>query len=513
MNKIIFFSLTGKRWERNIWSHRVATFLRTQDWDAEVVDFTSFWQEEQLQAFVKSRVNNNVVAFVFATSFLNPYSVHLNQFLSWLKTTYPNIPIVVGGQNALVTPAEPVDFWIDSYGENALLNLCRFLIGTKTTPLSFDTRIKDKKVIRGLHAYPSAPLESYLIDYEKRDFLKEYECPQVETSRGCMFQCSYCNFPILGQAKDVSISADEFQLQLKLGYDKWGIKNWRFIDETFNDRPEKIIKYADVVEKLSFTPWFTGFARGDLVVLHKKYWDDYLRLGFLGHSMGIETFSSPAGKLIRKGIDPDRLKQGLLDFQTYTDKYAPRRYRGQINLICGLPLETEESWYNTLEWLNSNWLRQSSSAWILEISEAGIDLSNDSTFTRDLKHAGIKQMESSRANPGYDVTRNEKGQIVFKSIIGGGVGTTRLDNIVIWEHNEMNWYRAQELVKEFYDKNKGFKGKLACNPILSDRLFVYYKTTEYESIYDKLITKIDTADEIFINFVNDYIENKLNWKE
>ena len=44
MNHILMFSLTGKRWERALWPHRVATFLRMNDWDAEVVDFASFWK-------------------------------------------------------------------------------------------------------------------------------------------------------------------------------------------------------------------------------------------------------------------------------------------------------------------------------------------------------------------------------------------------------------------------------------------------------------------------------------
>jgi len=511
MNHVMFFSLTGKRWERNMWCHRVSTFLRQQGFDAEVLDFTAFWQLDELQEYVKSRVTNNTLMFVFGTVFLNPFSDDLNIFLKWLKDTYPTIPIVVGGQNAMVTPATNVDFWVDSYGENAILSLCKYFIGTLGTQLKLDKSFTDKKVIRGITGYPSAPLDSYFIDYEKRDFMTENECPQIETSRGCMFECSYCNFPILGQKKDVSVSAKEFEKQLKTGFDKWGIKNWRFTDETFNDRIEKIQKYADVVDTLDFKPWFTGFARGDLVVIHKKYWDEYIRLGFLGHSMGIETFNENAGKLIRKGIQPDKLKEGLLEFQNYTDKFAPRLYRGQINLICGLPLETEESWYQTTQWLNDNWQRQSSSAWILEISEAGIDLTNDSQFTRDLKAAGIRKMEESRANPGYNVTRNDKGQIVFKSIVGGGVGTTRLDNIVIWEHDNMNWYRAQELVKEFYDKEIGFQGKIGCNPILSDRLFVYYKTNEFTNIYDKLINKVDTADKIFIDFVDNYKIKKINW--
>lgn len=510
---ILFFSLTGKRWERNMWSHRVATFLRSHDWDAEVVDYTAFWKLEELQELVRSRVSDKTVMFTFGTAFLNPWSPHLNEFIKWLKDTYPNVATVVGGQFAMVTGAENIDYWVDSYGENAMLSLARHLIGTLRSPLLTDPAFfGTKKVIRGLTAYPSAPLSSYLLSFEDRDFMRPTDCPQIETARGCMFECSYCNFPIIGQKQDVSVSKEEFKRQLQEGHDRWGIKNWRFTDETFNDRPEKIQKYADAVSELDFQPWFTGFARGDLVVNHRKYWDDYIRLGFLGHSMGIETFNKESGKIIRKGMDPDKLKEGLLEFQAYTDIHAPRRYRGQISLIAGLPKETPESWYNTLDWLNTNWTRQSSSAWILEISDFDENLTNMSKFTNDLKANGLKKIADNIDNPGYDVSRNANGQIIFKTIQTGGVGTTRLDNIVIWEHDTMNWYQAKALVNEFYNKETGFKGRIGGNPILSDRLFPLYDTNDFEDVYDKHIAEVDTADQKYIDLVQEYITKKLNWR-
>ena len=57
----LFFSLTGKRWERTLWSHRVATFLRMNDWDSEVIDFTAFWKLEELQELVSSRTSTTRV--------------------------------------------------------------------------------------------------------------------------------------------------------------------------------------------------------------------------------------------------------------------------------------------------------------------------------------------------------------------------------------------------------------------------------------------------------------------
>lgn len=512
MNHVLFFSLTGKRWERALWPHRVATFLRMNHWDAEVIDFTAFWKLEELQELVRSRTSINTVMFCFGTAFLNPWSPYINDFISWLKQEYPNVPVVVGGNNAMVTPAVGVDYWVDSYGENAVLALCRHLIGTLGSPLLTDPAFfGNKKIIRGLHQYPSAPLETYLVDYEDRDFLTPYECPQIETARGCMFSCSYCNFPIIGQAKDVSVSKEEFKRQLQLGYEKWGIVNWRVMDETFNDRPEKLQKYAEAVDELGYHPWICGFARGDLVVKHREHWDTYIRLGFLGHSMGIETFNSEAGKLVRKGMDPDKIKAGLLDFQTYTDIHAPRRYRANIQMICGIPGETVESWNDSLQWLNTHWLRQSASAHILEVPDYDETLTNQSKFTKELIKYGMTKLHAKK-NEGYEVSRDSNGNVLFKSTTprGGGVGSTRND-IVIWNHDTMSWYDAENLVKKFYSEN-GFLGLRGCNPFLSDRLFPYFETTRYEDVYEVRLNAISNSDKKYIDNVQRYIDNKLSWK-
>jgi hypothetical protein len=223
--------------------------------------------------------------------------------------------------------------------------------------------------------------------------------------------------------------------------------------------------------------------------------------------MGIETFNRDAGKLVRKGMDPDRLKQGITDFEKYTDKNAPRRFRANIQLICGIPGETKDSWYESIDWLNTNWSRQSVSAWILEVPDFDDSLTNQSNFTKELMENGLIKLNTTE-HPGYTVKKDKDGAVVFQSIPGGGVGSTR-NKIVIWQHDTMNWHTADKLVQEFYSKDHNFLR--GCNPFLSDRLFVYYKTDSYEDIYDKKISDVKTHDDVFKEFVQNYIENKLNW--
>jgi len=226
--------------------------------------------------------------------------------------------------------------------------------------------------------------------------------------------------------------------------------------------------------------------------------------------MGIETFNQEAGKLVRKGMDPDKLQEGLLEFQAYTDIHAPKRYRANIQMICGIPGETDESWHNSLNWLNTKWLRQSASAHILEIGDYDETLTNQSRFTKELVSNGLTKIEA-RQNPGYDVYKDANKVVLFQPTTprGGGVGSTRND-IVIWKHNTMDWYQAENLVKEFYSP-AGFKGLRGCNPFLTDRLFNYYETNQYEDVYDIKVSSIDTSDPKFKNFVQSYINKKLSW--
>jgi hypothetical protein len=181
-------------------------------------------------------------------------------------------------------------------------------------------------------------------------------------------------------------------------------------------------------------------------------------------------------------------------------------------MICGIPGETTESWYDSLNWLNTKWLRQSASAHILEVSDYDETLTNQSKFTKELVSNGLIKLEAKQ-NPGYEVSKDSAGNVVFKSTTakGGGVGSTRND-IVIWQHNDMGWHQADRLVKEFYSDN-GFKGLRGCNPFLTDRMFVYHKTNKYEDVYDYNLAEVDTSDYKFKEFVQTYIDKKLSWRQ
>ena len=482
----LMFSFRKERVERGNGAHRIATFLRTYDWDIEVIDFCSEWTREELEELVKSRIGSNTKFFGFS-SFINWWPTETNKFTAWLKETYPDVTTIIGGQGCLLTPAENIDYWIDSFGEYATLELLKYLTGN--TILNDKLQIEEfqgKKIIRALQAFPAWKMPSYRVKYESRDFLQYFEMLTIETSRGCKFKCDFCNFPILGVKEDVSRSAQDLKEELLFNYNEYGIKNYTIADETFNDRKEKILKYADMVQGLKFDPWFMAFMRADLLVSQSPIWDAVLAMKLGGHFYGVETFNHESGKIISKGMNPDKLKQGLIDIRNFFEPHGI--YRGTISLICGLPKETSETYWDGINWCINNWNGQSVTSWYLELLDDNTQLSNQSKFTKNLEKYGLRRKEIS-----------QKPELT--SFFPG------VNNITTWEHDSMNEIQAIEIMKEFY-KNV-FPIYFSCTGFNCPTGLIQYETNNVKEI---LIHKkfIDEARSINIH-INNYKRKKLDW--
>jgi len=348
--------------------HRMATYLREQGWDIEVIDWVDQWSLEELQELVKSRVNSNTKFFGFSTFFAH-WPQQVEDFAVWLKKAHPNIPTILGGQSRPRMKSQGIDLYITGYGENALMSVLQKMLGNTSplVPIMYDSRFTDRKVIFANDTYPSFPMKSLMIKYEKRDYIQSHEWLTVEYSRGCKFKCLYCNFPVLGVKGDYTRDADDYVEQLNHAYDNWGVTNYLTADETFNDRTEKIIKFADATEKLSFTPYISAFLRADLLVSRKQDWEHLIRMKLFAHYYGIESMHGPSAKSIGKGMAPEKLQAGLLEVKDYFNKQSDNFYRGHISLIAGLPHETKETLEQTAKWCSENWRGEGVEMWPLEI--------------------------------------------------------------------------------------------------------------------------------------------------
>lgn len=437
MHKALLFNNHNVYTQRPGGVYRIATFLREQDWDVEVIDWAPYWSLDELKELARQRIDSKTV-FVGFGCFFSYWDEQNNEYVAWLKQEYPHVKIIVGAGTKPVIQGPNIDYFVYGFGENAMLAIIQSLIGnTPGTGIKLDPEFlgRKTKVVNANTYYPSFPFKSLLIKYEDRDYISPTEMLSIEFGRGCIFSCSFCNFPVLGVKEDYSRDADDFLYHLRDAYDRFGVTNYYAADETFNDRSEKILKFANVVDQLPFRPFFSGFIRADLLVSRKQDWDPLMRLGFLGHFYGIETFNHKTGKAIKKGMDPKRLQEGILEAKDYFLSHDRKLYKGLMSLILGLPYETKESLQSTADWLCKYWRNECADMNPFEIP---IDskINKMSSISEDWEKWGYTELDDNLWLPDDELRFNR------------GYGRKNL----VWKNNAMDYNWTRKFAQQFFNR-------------------------------------------------------------
>lgn len=416
---------------RSAGAYRIATELRNHNWDVEVVDFFYFWKIEELKQLCSLRINTNT-KFIGFSHIFTEWPELARELVQWLKETHPSIIIIFGSNTYQTLYDKNIDYYISGYGEYGIMELLKWKFSNGSRPII--TPMDDNKVILSQKYYTAAPFRNPIILYQDRDYLLPFEWVGVEFSRGCKFKCAYCNFPMLGVKGDWTRDAENFERQVRDVYDRFGINRYIVSDETFNDRTEKITKFANVVEKLDIDLFFSGHIRGDLLVARPHEKEELLRMGFSGQFYGLESFNYESAKTIGKGMQSDKLKQGMLDVRDYFLKHGNKRYRGTIALIAGLPYESEQSIINNYNWLLENWVDQSIIVNALEIYKSSPI--NASLFEQNFEKYGYREMK--------EIPEDTSG--LWK-------GPSMSRNVVNWENDHTNYFRIRKLVNDLMQDN------------------------------------------------------------
>ena len=135
------------------------------------------------------------------------------------------------------------------------------------------------------------------------------------------------------------------QKELLHNYEKYGITDYRILDDTCNDTEKKLDAMLEVVKELPFQPKFWAYIRLDLMTKHPHTLTKMYDIGIRGMFFGIETLHLPSGRLIGKGFKTEKLIEMA--------QHVRERYGNEIHttgsFIVGLPGESVESVLNTQE--------------------------------------------------------------------------------------------------------------------------------------------------------------------
>jgi hypothetical protein len=366
-------------------AHKIATHLRREGWDIEVLDFVNSWTLEELKEFSRQRVTNKTKFLGLSATFSIRFK-HLYKFVPWFKKEYPDVLIVAGSQSLYNVEGLPIDYVVHGYGELAI-----------TAILKGDPKYSDHMWLNGhayrridaTHDYPSARMKNLSTYYEDRDHIQPQEVLTVEFGRGCIFNCHFCTLTHRNIKEDHSRSEDNLYDELLTNYERWGVTNYSIADETVNDYTEKLYRYANQIKKLPFKPNMAGYVRGDLLVSKPDDWQMITDIGLNSQFYGIESFHRPSARSVGKGMESVRLQDGLLAYNEWASERG--HFQGHISLIAGLPHETLDTLRTTKKWILENWLGQSSMINPLWIPDQSRPYEEQSRFSMDPAKYGFTE--------------------------------------------------------------------------------------------------------------------------
>jgi hypothetical protein len=174
----------------------------------------------------------------------------------------------------------------------------------------------------------------------------------IEISRGCIFKCKFCAFPLNGKSKGEWIKHHEIlKDELIYNYETYGITKYIFADDTYNDSLDKITDlYENVFDKLPFKLNFTSYLRLDLMHRFPESVEVLQKSGLKSAMFGIETNNGESAKSIGKGLE----FQKQVEFIKKIKKNEFKEILTHSAFILGLPKDTKNSMESLKEFLLSD---------------------------------------------------------------------------------------------------------------------------------------------------------------
>lgn len=230
--------------------------------------------------------------------------------------------------------------------------------------------------------------------YQPEDHIRPGETMCLETSRGCMFKCNFCNFALTGRKttdpkyhKDLTVLTNE----IRDNWEKHRINRYYILDDTFNETTGKMEMVYRAI-KDSGVPDFKFFAylRLDLIKKHPEQIALLKDMGLQVAYFGIESLNDATLKVIGKPMKSSAIKSFLLELKAAWGNDIVMHG----SFIAGLPLDTPETLAEWMKYvadpkgpLNS-----------VTVNHLGIDQALPNAFGIDLDKFGYEMIET----PGSD---------------------------------------------------------------------------------------------------------------
>lgn len=379
---VLFTDGDVRHWHlRPLGPQRLATELRKHGYTVKVVDFFSRWLTDldNFYNLIDSVVDDQTLFIGFSGTFFNSASnrellANINTFTDYFKTMalatwplensqvedilnhistkYPSVKFVYGGERydyKLQQLSSTMDFIVQGFADTTIIQLANHL--SKNTSIKYMPSGSKAKIINHDKDASSFNFSTEsAITFEQTDHMFSNDPMPLETSRGCMFKCTFCGYPVLGRKKkDLSYhkTTEVLAYEFSKNYEMFGTNKYIIVDNIFNETTEKIedVLRARDISKVDLQ--LNAFIRYEILARYPEQYKLLKELGLVAANIGIESLHLPSARVTGKGTDPEKVKEILYSIKSYWDN----KISISGSFIIGLPEDNPETLSSWIPWV------------------------------------------------------------------------------------------------------------------------------------------------------------------
>lgn len=361
---------------RPLGAYRLATELRKNNISVLVVDFFSKWVQspKEFDNLIKNCISDQTCVVGFSSTFFSPEQTNKESISSWqdfmggnlfhwpdynlnkikviinrIKKINNKVKIFYGGAMADNIDSNlkniGIDFIVQGLADHSFVDSVIRIKNNKQPKFNFkqDSKVIDYDVKGNSFDFPSS-----IVSYDKSDFIRKNEVLPIETSRGCLFHCAFCAYPLLGRNKnhpDYHKKSEQISTEIEENFHNWNVSKYMIVDDTFNESTEKLKLVYKAIQKSKVDIEFSAYLRLDLIARFPEQIKLLKDMGLRSAFFGIETLHEQAGKSIGKN------SYKVIDLlekirETWKDDVAIYG-----SLIAGLPYENYDTISEWMQWI------------------------------------------------------------------------------------------------------------------------------------------------------------------
>ena len=398
---------------------RLATELRSKGYSVAVVQFFFSWleQPEKLKDYFNSLIGDNTVLIGISVVFDHPlqntkslksknqilipklsnaqatsekiYNTFLD-FNKHIREKFPHVSWAIGSADPLPVLNRYkgcIDYVIVGLADTKIIKLVDYL--KNKGHLLFDRFNGNIKIMSADPVESSFNFPDSTTLFLPDDQMHYGEVIPMETSRGCLFKCDFCSYPLLGRKKgdpDYHKTLESMAEEFKYHYDNFGINKYMFVDDTFNETTQKIENVLRARDRAGIEINFSAYIRLDLLNRFPDQVQLLLDLGIQSASFGIESLYGPSAAAIGKTSHTEKVKEFLY--------YVADKWKGKATtqglFIIGLPHENPDTLATWIPWI--------------EDPSCPIDNPRFQTLSLDTKYTFKSSLSANPEKYGYNIT-------------------------------------------------------------------------------------------------------------